>query len=56
MGMGDVSRREGGRTHLGRGFVSGVIFGLKKTAAPGVDDMTWTEYAENLEANLADRF
>ena len=29
------------------------FFGLKKTAAPGVDEMTWTEYAENLEANLA---
>jgi RNA-directed DNA polymerase len=26
--------------------------GLKKTAAPGVDERTWIEYAENLEANL----
>src|SRR5712671_5281840 len=29
------------------------FFGLKKTAAPGVE-MTWTEYAEHLEANLLD--
>jgi group II intron reverse transcriptase/maturase len=28
--------------------------GLKKQAAPGVDDMTWKEYGENLEARLAD--
>ena len=28
------------------------FFGLKKTAAPGVDEMTWIEYAEHLEANL----
>src|SRR5246127_3538056 len=27
---------------------------LKKTAAPGVDEVTWTEYAEHLEANLLD--
>src|SRR5271169_2962668 len=30
------------------------FFGLKKTAAPGVDEMTWTEYASRLEANLLD--
>ena len=30
------------------------FFGLKKTAAPGVDEMTWTEYAKHLEANLLD--
>src|ERR1700692_4674856 len=30
------------------------FFGLKKTAAPGVDEMTWNEYAEHLEANLLD--
>ena len=29
------------------------FFGLKKAAAPGVDEVTWTEYMENLEANLA---
>jgi RNA-directed DNA polymerase len=27
---------------------------LKKTAAPGVDEVTWTEYAKRLEANLLD--
>ena len=30
------------------------FFGLKKTAAPGVDEMTWIEYAEGLEENLSD--
>jgi hypothetical protein len=30
------------------------FFGLKKTAAPGVDEMTWIEYAKHLEANLLD--
>ena len=25
---------------------------MKKTAAPGVDERTWIEYAEHLEANL----
>src|SRR5262245_8328225 len=28
--------------------------GLKKSAAPGVDEVTWTEYAEDLEVNLSD--
>ena len=27
---------------------------LKKTAAPGVDEVTWTEYAKRLETNLLD--
>lgn len=30
------------------------FFGLKKSAAPGVDEVTWTEYAEDLEVNLSD--
>src|SRR5262249_39246286 len=30
------------------------FFGLKKFAAPGVDEMTWTEYGKGLEENLAD--
>ncbi len=30
------------------------FFGLKKTAAPGVDDVRWTEYAGQLETNLQD--
>lgn len=29
-------------------------FGLKRTAAPGVDRMTWQEYGEGLESNLED--
>src|SRR6202040_48719 len=32
----------------------GGFFGRKKSAAPGVDEMTWTEYAEHLEASLVD--
>src|SRR4029434_180677 len=40
--------------HIGVDALRASFFGLKKSAAPGVDDMTWTEYAENLEANLAD--
>ena len=30
------------------------FLGLKRTAAPGVDELTWERYAENLEANLVD--
>src|SRR5512147_175499 len=40
--------------HIGGDALRASFFGLKKSAAPGVDDVTWTEYAENLEANLAD--
>jgi RNA-directed DNA polymerase len=40
--------------HIGVDALRASFSGLKKFAAPGVDDVTWTEYAENLEANLAD--
>src|SRR6185312_9905283 len=30
------------------------FFSLKKAAAPGVDGLTWTRYAKDLEANLRD--
>ena len=30
------------------------FFGLKRTAAPGVDGLTWVQYEEGLEANLQD--
>src|SRR5262244_1956906 len=40
--------------HIGVDALRASFSGLKKSAAPGVDDVTWTEYAENLEANLAD--
>ena len=33
---------------------AGKLFGLKKSAAPGVDEITWTEDAEGLEDNLSD--
>ena len=38
--------------HLTIDVLRASFFGLKKSAAPGVDEMTWTEYAEHLEANL----
>ena len=40
--------------HLTVDVLRASFFGLKKFAAPGVDEMTWTEYAKGLEENLAD--
>ena len=40
--------------HINIDVLRASFFGLKKTAAPGVDEMTWIEYAEHLEANLLD--
>src|SRR6202162_5843986 len=40
--------------HINIDVLRASFFGLKKSAAPGVDEMTWTEYAESLEANLVD--
>jgi RNA-directed DNA polymerase len=40
--------------HINIDVLRASFFGLKKTAAPGVDEMTWTEYAKHLEANLLD--
>ena len=40
--------------HLTTDVLRASFFGLKKSAAPGVDEMTWTEYAEGLEENLSD--
>jgi RNA-directed DNA polymerase len=40
--------------HINIDVLRASFFGLKKTAAPGVDEMTWTEYANHLEANLRD--
>src|SRR3974377_1385484 len=40
--------------HINIDVLRASFFGLKKTAAPGVDEMTWSEYAEHLEANLLD--
>ena len=40
--------------HINVDVLRAGFFGLKKSAAPGVDEMTWTEYAETLEANLVD--
>jgi RNA-directed DNA polymerase len=40
--------------HLTVDLLRASFFGLKKFAAPGVDEMTWTEYAKGLEENLSD--
>ena len=39
--------------HLTVDVLRASFFGLKKSAAPGVDEVTWTEYAEGLEENLS---
>ena len=40
--------------HITLDVLRAVFFSLKKTAAPGIDGMTWVYYAEELEANLRD--
>jgi RNA-directed DNA polymerase len=40
--------------HINIDVLRASYFGLKKTAAPGVDEMTWADYVKDLEANLAD--
>jgi hypothetical protein len=40
--------------HLTVDVLRASFFGLKKFAAPGVDEMTWTEYSKGLEGNLVD--
>jgi RNA-directed DNA polymerase len=40
--------------HLTIDVLRASFFSLKKSAAPGVDEMTWTEYVEGLEENLSD--
>jgi RNA-directed DNA polymerase len=40
--------------HLTVDVLRACFFGLKKTAAPGVDEVMWTEYAEGHEENLSD--
>jgi len=39
--------------HLTVDVLRASFFGLKKSAAPGVDEMTWTAYADGLEGNLS---
>jgi len=40
--------------HAGVDVLRAGFFSLKKTAAPGVDGLTWTQYEGDLEANLQD--
>ena len=54
-----VSRNRQGKLtallhHISVDVLRASFFGLKKSAAPGVDEMTWTEYAGDLESNLLD--
>ena len=40
--------------HVNEDCLTEAFFNLKKTAAVGVDGVTWYEYEHNLEANIAD--
>lgn len=40
--------------HISEDCLREAFFNLKKTAAVGVDEMTWQEYEQNLEERLAD--
>ena len=40
--------------HVGVDVLRAGFFSLKKTAAPGVDGLTWTQYEGDLETNLQD--
>ena len=40
--------------HISIDVLRASFFDLKRSAAPGVDEMTWADYVENIEANLAD--
>ena len=40
--------------HVNEDCLTEAFYNLKKTAAVGVDGVTWTEYERNLEANIAD--
>jgi group II intron reverse transcriptase/maturase len=40
--------------HVNEDCLTEAFFNLKKTAAVGVDGVTWHEYERNLEANIAD--
>jgi RNA-directed DNA polymerase len=40
--------------HIDVAVLQASFCGLKKSAAAGVDEMTWAKYAETLEANLVD--
>jgi RNA-directed DNA polymerase len=41
--------------HISIDVLRASFFGLKKSAAPGVDEMTWADYVEGLESNLAEQ-
>src|SRR6516225_10882141 len=40
--------------HVSIDVLRWAFFNLKKRAAPGVDDLTWADYAADLERNLTD--
>ena len=40
--------------HVNEACLTEAFYNLKKTAAVGVDGLTWHEYERNLEDNIAD--
>ncbi len=40
--------------HISPDLLEAEFFALKKSAAPGTDGLTWRDYEQNLEGNLAD--
>lgn len=40
--------------HVDKDCLTAAFFNLKKTAAVGVDGVTWRDYEQNMEANIAD--
>src|ERR1700746_2878407 len=39
--------------HISINVLRASFFDLKRSAAPGVDEQTWADYVQNIEANLA---
>jgi group II intron reverse transcriptase/maturase len=59
LGVREAARKDGKLKftallhHVGEACLTEAFFHLKKTAAVGVDGVTWHEYEQNLEANIA---
>ena len=60
LGVREAARKDGKLKftallhHVDEDCLTEAFFNLKKTAAVGVDGVTWHEYERNLEANIAD--
>jgi hypothetical protein len=59
-GVRDAARKDGELRftallhHVNEGSLSEAFFQLKKTAAVGVDEVTWHEYEHDLQVRIAD--